>query len=73
MGKLKIETGTDNPILRQKAKIVRKIDKQILKLIQNMEQTMEQDNGCGLAAPQVGVGERVIIVKLNPLSCRRVA
>ena len=65
MGKLKIETGTDNPILRQKAKIVRKIDKQILKLIQNMEQTMEQDNGCGLAAPQVGVGERVIIVKLN--------
>jgi peptide deformylase len=62
---MKIETGTDNPILREKAKAVRKIDKATLKLIQNMEETMEKDNGCGLAAPQVGVGQRIIVVKLN--------
>ncbi len=65
MTRMKIETGTDNPILREKAKAVRKIDKATLKLIQNMEETMEKDNGCGLAAPQVGVGQRIIVVKLN--------
>ena len=65
MTRMKIETGTDNLILREKAKAVRKIDKATLKLIQNMEETMEKDNGCGLAAPQVGVGQRIIVVKLN--------
>ena len=65
MTRLKIETGNENPVLREKAKAVKKIDKQTLKLISNMEQTMEEDNGCGLAAPQVGVSERIIIVKLN--------
>lgn len=65
MSRLQIETGTDNPILREKAKAVRKIDRATLKLIQNMEETMEKDNGCGLAAPQVGISQRIIIVKLN--------
>lgn len=65
MTKLKIATGTDNPILREKAKAVKKIDKTTLKLISNMEQTMEEDNGCGLAAPQVGVSQRIIMVMLN--------
>jgi peptide deformylase len=65
MAILKIETGTQNAILRQIAAPVRKIDKEIAKLIQNMEITMVESSGCGLAAPQVGVSKRVIVVLLN--------
>ncbi len=65
MSRLKIETGTDNRVLRKTAKPVKKIDRVILKLVQDMEQTMEEGNGCGLAAPQVGESRRIIIVKLN--------
>lgn len=65
MSKLKVETGTANQILRQISQPVKKIDKNISKLIQNMEQTMFEDNGCGLAAPQVGVHQRIIVVLLN--------
>jgi len=65
MTRLKIETGTENPVLRKVAAPVKKVDKALLKLIQNMEQTMEDGKGCGLAAPQVNVSQRIIIVKLN--------
>lgn len=65
MTKLKIETGKTNDILRQKSLPVKKVDKEIVKLLQSMEETMFADNGCGLAAPQVGVHKRVIVVLLN--------
>jgi len=65
MSKLKIETGTENEILRAKAAPVEQIDKSIRKLIQNMVDTMDKANGLGLAAPQVGFDKRVIVVILN--------
>lgn len=65
MAILKIETGTENPHLRQISQPVKKIDKSIQKLIKDMEITMEKGNGCGLAAPQVDVLKRVIVVLLN--------
>jgi len=68
MAVLKVETGTNNAILREKSKPVRKIDRNIQKLIKDMEITMEVDNGCGLAAPQVGQHVRIIVVKLNQLT-----
>lgn len=65
MAKLKVETGKNNPRLRGKAKPLKKVDREILNLIKNMEETMEVEIGCGLAAPQVGKPIRLIIVKLN--------
>jgi peptide deformylase len=65
MAKLKILTGTDNKVLREVSKPVRQIDRATQKLITEMEKTMENHDGCGLAAPQVGVHKRIAIVKLN--------
>lgn len=62
---LKVETGTENQKLRQISAPVRKIDKEMQKLIKDMEMTMEKGSGCGLAAPQVGVLKRLIVVLLN--------
>lgn len=42
-----------NPILRKKTQPVLNIDATIHKLVEDMAETMETNNGCGLAAPQV--------------------
>jgi peptide deformylase len=51
-----------DPVLRQKAKRVRTIDGTIKKLIANMRETMHAAPGVGLAAPQVGIPLRVIVI-----------
>lgn len=55
----------DEPILRQKAKRVPRVDDSIRKLIDDMVETMLAAPGVGLAGPQVGVGLRVIVVKVD--------
>lgn len=52
------------PVLRQKSKRVRFIDASIHKLIKDMRETMHAAPGVGLAAPQVGIPLRVIVIGL---------
>lgn len=42
-----------NPILRKKGTPIQMIDDEIRQLIHDMAETMEANNGCGLAAPQI--------------------
>jgi peptide deformylase len=51
------------PVLRKKAKAVTKFDEKLQTLIDDMVETMRAAPGVGLAAPQVGVSERVIVVE----------
>ncbi|WP_018132917.1 peptide deformylase [Effusibacillus pohliae] len=51
-----------DPVLRQVAKPVPEITKNILKLLDDMAETMYDAEGVGLAAPQVGVSKRVIVM-----------
>jgi peptide deformylase len=53
-----------DPILRKRSKEVREINEEILTLLDDMLDTMEDYNGIGLAAPQVGVLKRIIVVKI---------
>jgi len=55
-----VELGDE--VLREKAKVVPKITRNILKLLDNMAKTMYSARGVGLAAPQVGISKRVIVV-----------
>jgi len=50
-----------NPILRKKAKAIKRVTPEILALIDSMELTMRKAPGVGLAAPQVGESVRVVI------------
>ncbi len=50
--------------LRQKAKRVPAIDQSIRRLIDDMVKTMQQSNGVGLAAPQIGVPLRVAVFQM---------
>ena len=55
----------DNPILRKKALRVTSFDDKFQKLVDDMYETMMDAPGVGLAAPQVAVSQRVIVVRLS--------
>lgn len=54
----------DNPVLRKKAVRVSSYDKKFQTLVDDMIETLEAAPGVGLAAPQVAVSQRLIIVRL---------
>ena len=54
-----------DPVLKQKAKPVPKITKTVRTLLDNMSQTMQDADGVGLAAPQVGISLRVIVIDVG--------
>jgi peptide deformylase len=58
---LKIRVYPD-PILQSKATEVENVDERIARLANEMAETMYAAPGVGLAAPQVGVSERIIVV-----------
>ena len=53
-----------DPRLRQKAIKIRKVDDEIRRLAADMFETMRDHRGVGLAAPQVGLLRRVIVIGL---------
>jgi len=53
-----------DPVLRLKARRVTKIDDSIRRLVQDMIESMYAAHGVGLAAPQIGVPLRVIVIGL---------
>ena len=55
----------DNPRLRKISRPVTKINKHITELLDDMAQTMYEARGVGLAAPQVGVLRRVVVIDVG--------
>jgi len=55
----------DDPILREKAAEVKKITPNIIKLLENMKDTLYDAKGVGLAAPQIGVSKRVVVIDVG--------
>ncbi len=53
-----------DPVLRRKAKRVPKVDASIHRLIEDMIESMYAARGVGLAAPQIGVSLRVVVIGL---------
>ena len=54
-----------DPILRKVSRAVDKIDDRIITLLDDMKETMYDAEGAGLAAPQIGVLRRVIIIDVG--------
>jgi peptide deformylase len=62
---LRIIVKDPDPVLREVAKPVSKITPNILKLLTDMADTMYDADGVGLAAPQIGISKRVIVVDVG--------
>jgi len=54
-----------NELLRKQAKSVPMINKNIIKLLDNMADTLHEYKGLGLAAPQIGISKRVVVIDLG--------
>ena len=65
MAQLKIRTEQD-PALRKKSREVTEITRRTLTLLDDMLETMRRADGCGLAAPQVGVLRRIVVIEVTP-------
>lgn len=63
MAKLKVYEYP-HPVLKQKAEKVAGVDDEVRKFLDDMLETMYASNGCGLAAPQVGVSKRVVVIDI---------
>ena len=61
MAKLRIVKFGD-PMLRKTARPVDEITPRILTLLDDMIETMREAGGCGLAAPQVGILKRIVVI-----------
>lgn len=55
----------DDEILRKKSKQVEKITPMIKMLLDDMSETMYEADGCGLAAPQVGILKRIVTIDVG--------
>ncbi|MCM0648464.1 peptide deformylase [Clostridium swellfunianum] len=54
-----------NPILKRVSKRVDNIDKEVINLVKDMKDTLYSTTGIGLAAPQIGILKRVILIDLR--------
>ena len=64
MAKLKIVKVGDD-VLRKKCRPVEEITPKILRLLDDMAETMHDANGVGLAAPQVGILRRIVVIEVE--------
>lgn len=62
---IRIIVKDPDPVLREKAKPVPKITPNIHKLLDDMAETMYDAEGVGLAAPQIGILKRVIVIDVG--------
>lgn len=55
----------EDPVLRKKALPVEKITRRTQKIIRDMIETLHDAEGAGLAAPQIGLSERLIVIDVG--------
>lgn len=68
---LKINNEEEKQILKTKSVRVKQFDKSLQTLVQDMIDTMREHSGVGLAAPQIGVLRRVVVVEQPPIEEER--
>ena len=55
----------NNKLIREKSEEVLKLDNEVKDLIEDMDDTLNASGGVGIAAVQIGVKKRIVLVKNN--------
>ena len=55
-----VQTG--EPVLREKSVEVKSFNSELAALLDDLKETVRAENGAGLAAPQIGINKRVVVV-----------
>ena len=59
---LRYVVQTGDPVLRKKCEQVNSFNKELGALLDDMKETVRAENGAGLAAPQIGISKRVVVI-----------
>lgn len=54
---------SDEALIRKRSREVKNFDENLWTLLDDMKETMKKNDGCGLAAPQVGILRRICVVE----------
>ena len=63
MRKFVVQTG--EPVLREKCVEVKSFNSELCALLDDLKETVRAENGAGLAAPQIGINKRVVVVDVE--------
>lgn len=58
-----VQTG--EPVLREKCEEIKSFNKELSDLLDDMKETVRAENGAGLAAPQIGLNKRVVVIDVE--------
>ncbi|MCK8058051.1 MULTISPECIES: peptide deformylase [unclassified Fusibacter] len=59
---LRVIRTDEDPVLRKKSRVIEKFDDRLKTLVDDMLDTMYEADGVGLAAPQIGILKRVVVI-----------
>lgn len=62
-----VKTTEHEDILRKKSKPVKVFDEKLWELLDDMRETMYQNEGAGIAAVQVGILKRAVLIQINEM------
>ena len=63
MRKFVVQTG--EPVLRQRCEEVKSFNGELASLLDDMKETVRAEQGAGLAAPQIGIAKRVVVIDVD--------
>ena len=63
MRKFVVQTG--DPVLRQKCEEVKSFNGELCSMLDDMKETVRAEQGAGLAAPQIGIAKRVVVIDVE--------
>lgn len=63
MRKFVVQTG--EPVLRQRCEAVKSFNGELASLLDDMKETVRAEQGAGLAAPQIGIAKRVVVIDVE--------
>lgn len=58
-----VQTG--DPVLREKCAEIKSFNRELWDMLDDMKETVRAENGAGLAAPQIGVAKRVVVIDVE--------
>lgn len=69
MGKNICIRTVGDPVLYKKSEKVEELSLEILDIIEDLKETLKYSEGFGIAAPQIGINKRIVLINVDPEKC----
>ena len=69
MGKNICIRTVGDPVLKKKSEKVEELSSEILDIIEDLKETLKYSEGFGIAAPQIGINKRIVLINVDPEKC----